>query len=227
MVSDWSEVLTGEMLVFGLLGKAFYDYPEKAWLQSLIESEVFSDSPFAGEDPDVVAALAELQAWSNENRAGLSDERFEAMRIDYTRLFIGPGTVLTPPWESVFFSEERLTFQESTLRVREWYRRFGLEMKKLHSEPDDHIGLELEFLAHLAKLGAAASQETGEAPGELLDAQKSFLTEHVLTWAPVLCGQVRDQARSNFYRGIALMTRGVLKQAALVLDVRDSKGLLK
>jgi TorA maturation chaperone TorD len=224
MVSDWGEVLTGEMLVFGLLGKAFYEYPEKVWLQSLIESDVFSESPFAGEDPDVVNALAELQAWSNENRGGLSDATFEAMRIDYTRLFIGPGTVLTPPWESVFFSEERLTFQESTLHVREWYRRFGLEMKKLHSEPDDHIGLELEFLAHLAKLGAAASQQTGQAPGELLDAQRAFMAEHLMRWAPVWCGQVRDQARSNFYRGIALFTRGVLRQAALVLDVKESKG---
>jgi TorA maturation chaperone TorD len=224
MVPDWSEVLSGEMLVFGLLSKAFCEYPEKVWLQSLIGGDVFSESPFAGEDPDVIDALAELQEWSNENRAGLSVERFEAMRIDYTRLFIGPGTVLTPPWESVFFSKERLTFQESTLHVREWYRRFGLEMKKLHSEPDDHIGLELEFLAHLSKLGAAASQETGKPPGELLDAQRAFLTEHVMTWAPVWCGQVRGQAKTAFYRGIALFTRGVLRQAALALDVKESRG---
>ena len=227
MVSNWNEVLTGEMLVFGLLGKAFYDYPEKAWLQSLIESDVFSEAPFAGEDKDVVAALGELQAWSNENRAGLSNEAFEAMGIDYTRLFIGPGTVLTPPWESVFFSEERLTFQESTLHVREWYRRFGLEMKKLHNEPDDHIGLELEFLAHLAKLGVAATQGTEQSPTEVLDAQRAFLTEHVLTWAPVWCGQVYDKARSKFYRGIALMTRGALRHTAELLEVKIPEGKKK
>ena len=224
MPTDWNEVLTGEMLMLGLLGKAFYDYPEKAWLQSLIESDVFSEAPFAGEDADVVAALGELEAWSKENAAGLSNETFDAMRIDYTRLFIGPGTVLTPPWESVFFSEERLTFQESTLHVREWYRRFGLEIKKLHNEPDDHIGLELEFLAHLAKLGVAATQGTDQPPQELLDAQRAFLTEHVMKWAPVWCGQVREQAKTNFYRGIALMTRGVLRHTAQVLDVKEPKG---
>ena len=227
MPTDWNESLTGEMLVFGLLGKVWYEYPEKAWLQSLVESDVFSEAPFGGEDPDVVAALGELQGWSNQNRAGLSDEAFEALVFDYTRLFIGPGTVLTPPWESVSFSEERLTFQESTLQVREWYRRFGLETKKLHNEPDDHIGLELEFLAHLAKLGVAESQGTAQPPLKLLDAQREFMTEHVLTWAPDWCGQVQAQARTNFYRGIALMTRGALKQAAGVLEVKIPEGKKK
>ena len=227
MAIEWIEVLTGEMLVFGLLGKVFYDYPEKAWLQSLIESDVFSEVPFAGDQPDVVAALGDLQAWTNENRAGISDEAFEALRIDYTRLFIGPGTVLTPPWESVYFSEERLTFQESTLHVRDWYRRFGLEMIKLHNEPDDHIGLELEFLAHLAKLGVAESEGSSQPPLELLDAQRGFLTEHVLTWAPDWCRRVQVEARSKFYRGIALMTRGALGHTAELLQLKIPEGKKK
>ena len=59
------------------------------------------------------------------------------------RAFSSSAKVLTPP-ESVYFSEERLVFQEETLQVREWYRRFDLQSVKLH-EPDDHVGLELTF----------------------------------------------------------------------------------
>ena len=49
-----------------------------------------------------------------------------------------------------------MIFQEQTLHVRQWYSRFGLQVVKLHKEPDDHIGLELEFVAHLANLALQA-----------------------------------------------------------------------
>lgn len=62
------------------------------------------------------------------------------------------GKVLAPPWGSVYMSEERLVFQKETLEVRNWYREFGLAAENLYREPDDHIALELGFLAHLAKL---------------------------------------------------------------------------
>jgi TorA maturation chaperone TorD len=221
----WNEVLTGEMLMFGLLGKAFYQYPERAWIQSLIDGDVFTEAPFAGDQPQVSTALALLRAWSKQHRAGISEQAFDDLCADYTRLFVGPGMVLTPPWESVFFSEERLTFQEQTLQVREWYRRYGLQVEKLHHEPDDHIGLELEFVAHLAKMGLLGlEQNGGDALERALDAQRDFLSEHLLRWALDWCAQVQAQAQNDFYRGIALLTRGALHHAAEMLGAKIGKG---
>jgi TorA maturation chaperone TorD len=102
--------------------------------------------------------------------------------------------------------------------VRGWYSRFGLEVVKLHQEPDDHIGLELEFLAHLAKLGMQAI-ETGNSKrfDELLDAQRKFLTEHLLKWSPIWYGLVMQHARTEFYRGIAQLVSGSLIELAEVL----------
>ncbi len=221
MESKWNEVLTGEMLTCALLSKAYYVYPDQAWLQSLVEGDVFAEAPFASEQPQVVAALQLLQAWSR----GVSEQTIEDVRVDYTRLFIGPGKVLTPPWESVFFSEERLTFQQETLQVREWYRRFGLQLERLYQEPDDHIGLELEFVAHLAKLGLVALEQNDQTKfDELLDAQKNFIVEHPGRWAFEWCAQVEAQAQTDFYRGIALLTRGVLAEIVRVLDVKIPAG---
>ncbi|MBI5301773.1 MAG: molecular chaperone TorD family protein [Chloroflexi bacterium] len=221
MESNWNELLTGEMLTFGLLSKAFYVYPEKTWLQSLVEGDIFSEAPFASNQAEVESALELLQAWSR----GISDEALEDVRMDYTRLFIGPGKVLTPPWQSVYFSEERLTFQEETLKVREWYRRFGLQAEKIYQEPDDHIGLELEFIAHLAKLGLRALEQNDKAKfEETLDAQKRFMVEHLLRWAFGWCEQVHAQSHTDFYRGIALLTRGAVREAATILDVKIPVG---
>jgi putative dimethyl sulfoxide reductase chaperone len=225
MESNWNDLLTGEMLCFSLLGKAFYVYPERAWVQSLIDGQVFAEAPFAAGQPQVIAGLELLKAWSDKHRGGISDAAFDEMRAEYTRLFIGPGKVPVPPWESVYFSEERLTFQERTLQVREWYARYGLQADKLHHEPDDHIGLELEFIAHLAKAGLAALEQNDSAALEqALDAQRRFLSEHLLTWAFDCCAQVEAQSRDEFFRGIAMLTRGALKASARFLELSVPKG---
>jgi TorA maturation chaperone TorD len=130
--TDWQEILTGEMLLLSLLGRIVFAYPEeeeRKWLQSLIDEDVFSEAPFAAKKEETKAGLNLLKKWE-EN--GLTDESFEHMQADYMRLFIGPGKVIAAPWESVYFNEDRMTFQVQTLDVRNWYRRFGLESEKIH-----------------------------------------------------------------------------------------------
>ena len=221
--TDWNQIFVGEILTLGLIGKAFYVYPEKAWMQALIDGDLFAEAPFASEQPDVIAALATLQGWGEKNRSGLSEAAFVEIRVDYTRLFIGPGVVIAPPWESVHFSEERLTFQQQTLEVREWYRRFGLQAEKIYQEPDDHVGLQLEFIAHLARLGLEAAEQNDSAALETaVKAQRDFLTEHLFRWVIGWCDLVEKNAQTDFYRGMARLCKGVMLETASVLDTELS-----
>lgn len=143
------------------------------------------------------------------------------------RLFIGPEKVLAPPWESVYFNDERNIFQEQTLQVRQWYRQFGLEPEKLHSEPDDHVGLEFAFLAHLARLALEALERDDTAAfDQYLDAQRRFLVEHPLQWVPLWATLVTENARTDFWRGVALLARGVTIALAQLHDVKLPKELL-
>jgi putative dimethyl sulfoxide reductase chaperone len=217
---DWGDALTGQVLSFNVLAKLIYVYPEIQWIESLIAEDIFVDVPFASAQPEVVAGLSLLQTWCGANRGGLTLEAFDALRVDYTRLFIGPGKLLAPPWESIAFCEEQLVFQRETLEVREWYARYGLELINLHKEPDDHIGLELEFIAHLAKLGLQALEANDSKRfHELLDAQRQFLTEHPLRWAMEWANLVEQNAYTEFYRGVALLARGSLIELAMLLAV--------
>ena len=221
---NWQETLTGEMLLLRLLGRIAYTYPEneeRPWLQSLIDEDIFSEVPFAVEKDEINTGFKLLQKWAKN---GLNDESFEHVQADYTRLFIGPGKVIAAPWESVYFSEERLTFQEQTLDVRTWYRRFGLETEKKYHEPDDHIGLELLFLSHLASLGIQALDEQDNPRfEEVLNAQREFLQKHPGAWALTWCGLVEANARTDFYKGVAYLTRGALSALADLLDVKLAK----
>jgi TorA maturation chaperone TorD len=208
------------MVLFNLLGKAFYAAPDREWLDALVKDDIFAESPFGSAQPDTQAGLTVLQAWSRANRNGLSPAALETLQAAYARLFIGPGPVVAPPWESVYFSDERLLFQRETFQVRAWYARFGLTVPNLHREPDDHIGLELSFVARLAELALQAIQaHEQERLQEALEAQRRFLAEHVLTWGPGWCSRVEVSSGSEFYRGLALLTRGALSELSERLAV--------
>jgi TorA maturation chaperone TorD len=150
------------------------------------------------------------------------------LRVDYTRLFVGVGKVLAPPWESVFFNEERMVFQEQTLQVRNWYRRFGLEPENLHKEPDDHIGLEMSFVSHLSELGMEALENHDEEKFKLIiDAKCQFLSEHLLKWGPSWCALIKKLAKTDFYQGLGYLTLGALNAIADQYDMQVPKEVVR
>ena len=218
---DWKVTLMGEVLLLGVLSKTIQSDPEREWLQPLIDEDIFSESPMESNHPDVAAGLQLLQTWAQASGDSISDQELTDLKADYVRLFVGVGKVIAPPWESVHLNEQRMIFQEQTLQVREWYRSFGVESEKLHREPDDHIGLELSFLAHLATLGLQALAENDENKFErTVQAQCQFISEHPLKWAPRWCQLVEDNAKTNFYRGLVKVIRGTLFSLAESLDVQ-------
>ncbi len=142
-----------------------------------------------------------------------SGEPLEELVRDYYALFVGPDHLLAPPYESVHLSIEHLMFEAQTLDVRAAYARAGLVSAALGSEPDDHIGLEFGFLAHLC-LRALDRLDHGDLVGAsaTMDAHTRFLDDHVLRWAPGLMRMVEEQAQTHFFRGVAALARGALAQ---------------
>jgi putative dimethyl sulfoxide reductase chaperone len=226
MVLDWKSLLIGEMLLLGTLAKTLVEFTDKNWVRTLLDEENYDELPFASEQSSSIAGSKLLQKWCIDNKEKSFDTIFNELSSDYMKLFIGPEKVLAPPWESVYFNDERNIFQEQTLQVRQWYRQFGLEPEKLHSEPDDHVGLEFAFLAHLAQLALQALEADDTAAfDQYLDAQRRFLLEHPLQWVPLWATLVTENARTDFWRGVALLARGVTLELARLHDVKLPKEL--
>ena len=223
-MNDLRSTILGESLLFGLLGKILYADLDKTWLDTLIGEDVFSEVPFGAEQVEMQHGVELLQRWTNENRGGLEVPQFKALQEDNLRMFIGLNKVPAPVWESVYFSEKRLMFQEQTLQIREWYARFGLQAERINKEPDDHIGLEMLFIAHLASLALQAFEQNDETKlNEILQAQREFLSEHLLRWGPVWAKLVKQHAATDFYRGIAHLTHGALLAIAETLEIKMPK----
>lgn len=133
------------------------------------------------------------------------------LRRDYNRLFFGPERMKAPPYESVHRSDEHLLFEPVTMEVRASYAAFGLAAPRLNKEPDDHIGLELGFLATLC-VRALDALDTGDDAelARLVDGVVTFLGEHLLAWGPECLTQAAGASTTFFYQGVAALGLGTL-----------------
>lgn len=146
----------------------------------------------------------------------LTKEQISNEREEFQRLFIGPGPLAAPPWESYYRSKDNLLFDEWTYQIRELFHQFGLQSEKEHKEPDDHLLLELEFMIYLADLFA---QETDpDRFANLLDSQIHMLENHFIKWIPYFCERVIASTTSQLYLGAALLLADFLEDDLLFLD---------
>lgn len=131
---------------------------------------------------------------------------------DFNRLFIGPGKLLAPPYESSYRSAESLVMQEETLAVRRYYSLAGLAVVKQNNEPDDFIGFELEFLRFLIYQSRARDCSTDEGKAETyLNLYRSFLAEHLGLWVAAHCEDVLKHSTTYFCKGMAMLTKGFVE----------------
>lgn len=149
-----------------------------------------------------------------------SNEPAEAVADDHFRLLRGPGQPLAVPWASVHLSQDALLFDEETFAVRQAYARHGLAVPHVNREPDDHISLELEFLATLLvrALEAAGADDPARAE-ELVAAHDEFCRDHLLPFGPDFFAAVEQHAATSLYRGVGVLGADALAQVAE--DLRD------
>lgn len=190
--------------IYQVLARLMQAPPDQPLLRMIGEPGFLEEWPWGRGNPRVEAGLELLLS----SRSNLSEE---VLTREYQDLFWGPGPVLAPPWESVYLDREHLLFGEDTLRVREMFRRFGLESEQLDREPDDHIGLQLQFLFQLSS-EAAHRLEAGDfgSVRQLVEGQRECLEGHLLRWIDPFVERVLLHGRSDFYKGVALLVRGTL-----------------
>lgn len=97
--------------------------------------------------------------------------------------------------------------QQERDEVLKEYRQAGLVRSKDFKEPEDHIAIELEFMAYLCRKASESFQTEDMAISlEYLRKQKDFLEKHLLVWVPSFCKDLEQAAESGFYKGIAQLT---------------------
>jgi anaerobic sulfite reductase subunit A len=136
------------------------------------------------------------------------------LAVDYAHSLLGAGIaegIVAYPIESVYTSPDHLIMQEAYEKVHVLFQKEC----SLHSDsdiPEDHLGLELEFMAIAIdrtieglKADDAAKVEHNQ------NLQKTFLKEHLCNWVPACMKDLSACALTDFYRGLAKLTCGFIK----------------
>jgi TorA maturation chaperone TorD len=146
---------------------------------------------------------------TNQFFAGLcncipSGFELESLKIDYAQLFVGPFKLLAPPYGSFYLEDSRI-MGDSTIDVRNWYKKEGLDV--VIKDTPDHIAMELEFMYYLvAKQTQATNEENLQGIQIYKQKQKSFLSSHLARWVPEFTANVQQNAQTEFYKKLAQLT---------------------
>jgi anaerobic sulfite reductase subunit A len=142
----------------------------------------------------------------------MAESTLTDLAVEYASIFLGVrGKDSAFPYESVYTSSERKVMQEARDQVLKIYREEGLCRAEDFYEPEDHIALELEYMAYLCRKQAEALRinDKWAAIGNL-NKQKDFLEKHLMIWVPTFCTDIQRIAQADFYKAIAKITTGYI-----------------
>jgi TorA maturation chaperone TorD len=166
------------------------------------------------EEGDAMGEGAKILIEYLESLRGRDLEQVELeLASEYAGLFLGVWGSPPQPSESVYRSPDRLVMQEPRDEVLREYRGHLVDKIEEFKEPEDHIALELYFMAHLGGKATKAMEKGDlEEARELAEDQKRFLEEHLLKWMRPFTDDIQKGGRRPFYKGIGLITQGFVTQ---------------
>jgi TorA maturation chaperone TorD len=211
----------GNMYLF--LSEVYLRPPKRTLVRAIVDKDFLAhlSSLFS---PKAVTRLKKFAATAHfeNNLASLNQE--------YMDLFVVPTGRYVTPFEDVYRGgkstegeqERGLLMGERAVAVRRMYREAGAQMDRACKELPTHIGVELSFMGFLCEREAVPIRsEKGGAPWDqkkrkardsirYREHQIRFLQEHLNAWFPQLCQSIQAKAKSQYYRGLALITEEFL-----------------
>lgn len=196
-----TNLLPKELVVYLESRKKIYQF-----LHFLFQEPVYESDLLKVRDNNKIKELSQLYEGGKilfEFLNHLSRKNLKKEREEYKRLFLGPGPLGAPPWESYYRSIDHLLFEEGCCQLRKRYHNYGLMFIRENNEPDDHLLLELEFLIFL--INACIKEQKVDHIQLLISEQISFIENHLAKWIPLFCERVIDCSNSPLFVGAAML----------------------
>lgn len=201
------KVLDSYAAAFCILGALHLSPPDQGVVKDFLSLADQWPLPLTSEGAQ---ALENLRSELSGDR---SEDDIYAIWSEQNDLYGITGSAQLPPFESVHRCSDGLVFDQETVEVRHYYGAMGFQAPHLGKEPDDHIGLEMDFVSKcLLKAAddfARGKQEQGQ---QTLGVLCRFSGEHLLTWAPDFCVQGVKLAKTQWLRTLLILSSQTLSQ---------------
>lgn len=139
-----------------------------------------------------------LEAW--RPMAAVLDEtdaaQLDLLAADYAAIYL-TGAYGASPCESVWTDDDHLACQDAMFALREIYAAAGLAAEDWRRRPDDHLVLQLLYIAHALRRAAGADE---------LRRLAAMLDEHLLRWLPDFATRVAARAETPFFAVLGRLT---------------------
>jgi len=177
---------------FKLLAACFYEPDKKLFLEEKVTENL----------GELLGILEPVMAESAAQLPGtFQSSSEEQLRVDHAALFVGPFTLLAPPYGSVYLETGGRVQGKSTLGAEGCYDEAGLSLDM--QEPADHIAIELEFMSYLSWQQAEAVVADRKVDSrKSLELQTRFFNQFML-WIPAFCERIEEGAMTDYYKKVA------------------------
>jgi TorA maturation chaperone TorD len=120
----------------------------------------------------------------------------DRLAVDYAAIYL-TGAYGASPCESVWLDDDHLACQAPMFALRQLYAAAGLAAADWRKRPDDHLVLQLLYLAHALR--------RAEGPDDLRRLA-AMLDEHLLRWLPDFAARVAERCELPFFAVLAGLT---------------------
>jgi putative dimethyl sulfoxide reductase chaperone len=159
------------------------------------------DKPFLEQleaDPALLDLFPNYRSWQKRQELDMKDLVNGYYNVDFANLFL----MHLVPYESFYTREDQMIESGGENPVIALYNDldFRVNLSEARVVSADHIGVELEFMYRLCEAQIKAIEADDEAGlCEVMQAQRTFLKEHLLEWAPMFLINVKKESRTPLY----------------------------
>ncbi len=189
-----SDILKGYSMLLYFAGSFILNEPTEDCIKDLVSEDIFKKMPVSSNNPNYILATSFL---NNINSS--SNIAYDDILADHLNLFGGTGISLAPPYESYYRSKEHLLNQKPATEVKNIYRSYGWKSSLEGQIPDDHLGIEIQFLNLM--LEKYYELEDKACKRELQKDIRKFIEIHIQPWIKDWNNDIQQNAISDFYKG--------------------------
>lgn len=168
--------------------------------------------PVSCPNEDMQEGYQMMEHYLKESAGRDTQSMLDELAVDYARIFLSAGVAQGKaafPYESVYTSKKHLMMQDSRNEVVALFSAKGVTPSKdMYRIPEDHLGLLLEYMAVLC------AEDSKESRME----QADFLKDHLNNWIGAFCAEVQKYSNTDFYKGLAKLTKGFLAMECSLLQ---------
>ena len=201
--------------VYSFLSKIYETEVTVDFLKQLSGNDFLSQLNTMGQDEGFKLLETYLRGIAGRD---LQKVRLE-LAVEYANLFLGLRGGVYHPSESAYLTTTHFIMQQPRDAVMAEYRKALVGKVKEWPEPEDHVAMELQFMAHLCgrteEAGKGAKKDEAR---KLLETQRDFLDKHILVWVPKLAEDIIKSTTVEFYRALAKITKGFIELDRQAID---------